>query len=145
MITPVHIGYYWQNPAPIPAWRQRCADRLVELYPFAEVIRHDVVGPYPTHKLSNAWRMAMAGRYKRFLWVDSDIYLDSPLELTERPAMADEYGIRHWSIVWSGDNPDIYYNHEAEGFISDTRIELLKITGTHWATGADGSKVARKY
>ena len=97
---------YWHGK-PIPAWRQANTDRLIAMYPDAEIIRNEGTGD-PSSVLSDKWRAEMCATHKYCLWVDSDIWLPGPLPIDDLPAMADEYHIPHWSICWSGANPGAF-------------------------------------
>jgi len=86
----------------------------------------------------------MASEHGRFLWVDSDIMLDSQLRLTGRPCVANEYGMKHWSIVWSGNNPSAFAGATGASIQGNDSIGTIDILGTHWASTTSGEKVPRK-
>ena len=147
LIAPEYILIYWHGPK-MPSWRQDNIDRLVSFYPNAQTIESysgDRTGFYTD---SDLFRFGNCATHRRCLWVDNDIWLDSPLELTESPALADEYHCGHWSICWSGDRPDMFFGENANTIqkkVKRGEIGKLKITGTHWASNLDGSRAVRTY
>ena len=144
MITPEFICIYWHGTT-MPQWRHDCIDRLIELYPTARKIES-----YGGENffLSEPWRFKQCEENARCLWIDNDIWLDSPLELTEKPALADEYHCGHWSLCWSGDNPDAFKDRNPatiQYLVKSNVVDKIKITGSHWSSEADGSKIVRTY
>lgn len=140
-MVPDIILYYWHGAA-IPAWRLECHNKLVALYPSAQIIKSE--GETQNFKSydSDHWRLQQCSKSKRVLWVDNDIELEGPLDLTEKPAVADEFHVGHISIVWSGDNPKAFKNlitptscnyRELELRIQSGLIGKIAINGTHWA------------
>ena len=148
-VIPDILLFYWHG-SDIPKWRMDNHARLVTLYPKATVIRDE--GLEIIKVRSDLWRLLMCSRFVRCLWVDNDIELDGPLDLTERPALADEYNCGHISIVWSGDDPKVFDNLDVsinynntllQDRVKNGLIDKIKINGTHWATTATGDKVKR--
>lgn len=140
-----YICKFWYGKL-IPSWRQDCIDRLIYLYPNAKILESDYLDCTLDNVIdySDKFRLNMVQNYQYCLWVDNDIWLDEPLDLTDEPAMADEYGCWHWSIMWSGNNPDCFKVYNS---INDMRsmsfIRKIKITGTHWAMDKNGNKCKR--
>ena len=144
ILTPEYICIYWHG-ATIPQWRTDCINQLFALYPEAKKI--ESYGNVNLH-VSEPWRFKQCSENARCLWVDNDIWLDSPLALTEKPALADEYHCGHWSICWSGDVPEIIKGHTPgtiQRLVKSGIVDKIKITGTHWASELDGSKIIRTY
>lgn len=144
-IIPDYIGIFWRN-GPIPQWRKDCTFRLLKLYPTATIISdisEEIVKIDMCKIVSDHWRINCACNYARFLWVDNDIWLDDYLNLPEVPALADEYNVAHWSIVWSGNNPDYFKGKTTKSFIRDKFVKRIAINGTHWASDNMGNKVIR--
>ena len=147
MINPEYILIYWHGPK-IPQWRQDNIDRLVSLYPNAQKIESysdDKKGFYTD---SDLFRFGNCAKYNRCLWIDNDIWLDTPLELSEKPALADEYHCGHWALCWSGDSHESFIGENAKSIqkkVESGEIEKIKITGTHWASNLDGSRAVRTY
>jgi len=116
------------------------------LYPNAETLESDYLDCTLSNvrEWSDKFRMKMVQNYQYCLWVDNDIWLDEPLDLTDEPAMANEYGTGHGSIMWSGNNPDYFraYNSNFDPKLMST-VKRIKITGTHWATDKNGNKCER--
>jgi hypothetical protein len=143
-VKPDYIGIYWRG-GPIPQWRRECTDQLLSLYPDAVVLSD--VSESGTRAIgveeSDRWRLDMCFKHRRFLWVDNDIWLDSKLCLTEQPGMADEYHTRHWSIMWSGDSPELFVARHAIDLRKEQKICKLRITGTHFASDRNGNKCDR--
>ena len=151
-MVPEIILYYWQGPGPIPDWRLACHNKLVALYPSARIVKSEGYREKYLSYYSDHWRLQQCSKSKRVLWVDNDIELISPLELTEKPGLADEFQIGHLSIMWSGDNPEVfkdlitptsYKNQEMQDRVKSGLIDKIKIPGTHWATEENGNKVRR--
>jgi hypothetical protein len=129
---------------PLPAWRRDNIRQLRLLYPGARLVYRFAKSQDPTHDSDN-WRLKMCGRYKRCLWVDSDVWLNSWLPLTEVPAMADEYGVRHWSIMWTGEHPEVFASVDKIGDLAhDWRIEKMAIPGRHYIMAPDGSRTDKR-
>jgi hypothetical protein len=133
-LKPNRLLFYWRGGA-IPQWRRDCSERLISFYPDAErVCDIDENTPEtinPEHH-SDTWRHYQCILAPRTLWVDNDLMLDEPLELTSQPAMADEFGQKHWSILWSGDSPISLVSKNIAGFNKDTAIGKIKFVGTHY-------------
>jgi hypothetical protein len=141
-MTPDIILYYWYGST-IPKWRQDCADKLIQFYPNAKIIRSE--GQQYINDLSNKWRLLECSKNPYTLWVDNDIELYEPLKLNEKPAMADEYGCGHCSIIWSGNNPKLFQGitnwAHLQPLIQSGEIEKIKIPGIHWKHTTDNIKV----
>jgi len=145
-MSPDILLYYWHG-GEIPTWRMENHERLVKIYPDAKVIKD--TGLIYSEPLSCAWRIKMCSSFNRCLWIDNDIELDGPLDLTEKPALADEYCVGHVSICWSGNHPEVFAGLEKadnyNNFLLQQRvwaglIDKIKINGTHWAMTANGEK-----
>lgn len=140
------IGIFWRGQT-IPEWRMDCINRLISLYPEA-TIKRDIVIDNMTRKdaipLSDKWRIETAAKYKNWLYLDSDIYLDEKIELPECPAVAYEYSGAYPTMVWSGNNPSYFTNITFNDIIKDKEILTIKYKGTHWATDNNGNRVVRK-
>ena len=144
MIMPEIILSYWCGGLR-PSWRADNLSHLSLIYPTAKwVTLYEKETPHNVTRCDQ-WRVDQCSQYRRCLWVDDDIEITSPLALTERPAMADEYHTAHWSIVWSGDNPAIFAGKRVFELYRYPEIDKIKITGTHWASNAKGEKCKRKY
>ena len=149
-MIPKIILYYWHG-GKIPKWRYDNIKILNALYPDAEIIKS--VGENYDSCHGDLWRLKMCSENAYCLWVDNDIELAGPLDLTDTPALADEYGEGHISIVWSGNNPGAflhlengnnYNNRYLQHRVSMGVIRKISITGTHWASTTTGEKVARR-
>jgi hypothetical protein len=145
MMKPNYIAFYWVG-SKLPKWRLECVSRLREIYHDAQYI--SIYNPKPCDRIienSNAWRLEQASKYKNFLWVDNDIYLDNHLELPDGPGMADEYRCNHWSIIWSGNNPDFFKGKMNRDLAYDKIISPIKISGIHYAHDKQGNRRMRRY
>jgi hypothetical protein len=150
-MKPDVILFYWYG-TPIPQWRLECHNKLVALYPGAHIIKSEGVTVDFKSYDGDHWRLQQCSTCKRALWVDNDIELAGPLDLTEKPAVADEYNSGHISICWSGDNPRAFKNLstptsykyvELQERVKSGLIDKIKINGTHWTTSQAGEKVKR--
>ena len=161
MVKPEIILHYWRG-GEIPQWRQECTRRLMEIYPDAQFISDVAYGDFtadqnyygfgaPQTTMSDVWRFKMCATNKRCLWVDNDIELLKELPLSELPAMALEYRVAHCSVVWSGDNPDMFFGPCVQSAFKQAvktgRAELIAPAGNfvHYAGGSDGSRNTRGY
>ena len=147
MVEAVIIGFFWAG-GDCPQWRVDCfecakkvmgCDKTIAFIDSAPCDRFEAI------RQSEIWRFNAAAENKDFLWLDSDIYLDSKIDLPDGPAVALEYGIKHWSIVWSGNNPKVFLDARPDKLQKNELIETVKIPGTHWASTVDHQKVRRKY
>jgi hypothetical protein len=142
MFSVKRLLFYWRG-GEIPSWRNDCSDRLRELYPDTECIYDIDLNKQYNSAESDAWRLYQCSLKPYTLWVDNDIWLDEPLKLIDKPAVAAEYGIAHWSICWSGNKPEIFKNMTivkmANEWTNSQEIDKVKITGKHWA-GKSGNK-----
>jgi hypothetical protein len=153
MIEPEYILYYWAGENSIPRWRDDCVKQLRYLYPLAKIIEYKS-NEFNSYYHCDIWRLKKCSELNRCLWVDNDIWLDCKLDLTDIPAVADEYGVGHISICWSGDNIEAFdglemsenYNHRLlQSRVKEGKIGKLKITGTHYASNKDGSQAVRTH
>lgn len=151
------ILVYWAGIASAPAWREALTRKLLSYYPGATVVREDIVldaddtrCPY---QLSDARRVRFCAEGLWRLYVDSDIEINAPLPLDDRPAMALET-VPHWSICWSGAHPEMFAGtenvcevsrrfrrHLADGSVNLIRQEHF----AHWAECIDGMLYPRYY
>lgn len=137
------ILYYWHG-GKIPDWRKSCSDRLKRIYKNAEII--ESTGNIYDNAHSDKWRFEQCAKHENCLWVDNDIWLDEPLELTDRPAMADEYHTWHHSICWSGKNPKAFDVKSYKELYQNAKLGLIdkvKITGIHYGSTRDGQRTDR--
>ena len=145
MDTHILIGIYWAG-GEIPSWRQECTDRFLSLYSDATILKFIDTSPcerFTAIQRADEWKFGMASSHTNFLYIDSDIYLNERLCLPAGPALADEYGLKHWSIVWSGNNPSVFVGANSSTIQKDKRVLKLKITGTHWASDLHHNRVPR--
>ena len=139
------VGVYWSG-GEVPSWRQECTDRFLSLYTDATVLKFIDTSPcerFTAIRRADVWKFEMASTYRDFLYIDSDIYLDSRLDLPKGPAVADEYGLKHWSIVWSGNDPSVFVGANGSTIQKDERVVKVKLSGTHWASDLQHNKVHR--
>lgn len=144
LIEPNYIAFYWKG-SKLPEWRRECVQRLRELYPNAVYVsEYSTLHTSNVTAESNRWRIEQASKYENFLWVDNDIYLDDRLLLPDGPAMADEYKCNHWSIVWSGNNPDFFKNKVVTDLMHDKSITRITIPGIHYGSDLQGNRCLRR-
>jgi len=140
---------YWAGSEK-PFWRVECERQVSRLYPDAEIVEYcDDGNGSKGH--SDKWRIEKCSENKNTLWIDSDIWLNSPLLLTEKPGMVFEYSCPHWSLIWSGDRPEIFSglnqvqaSRKIYRMFAKKEADLYTIDGYHWASDRNGNPIERQ-
>jgi hypothetical protein len=141
---------YWAGSEK-PLWRAGCEAQVARLYPDADIVEY-VDNGKGSKSHSDQWRIQKCSENPNTLWIDSDIWLNAPLSLTEKPGMIFEYSCPHWSLIWSGSRPDVFANM-TPGKLSKKIFEmhrkkeadLYTIDGYHWASDGNRKPIERKH
>lgn len=153
------ILIYWHSAYEMPLWRRELLDRLVSMYPNAEVV-HDIKR-LDLDSVEHANRTIIADQERfRFcaggpdrLHVDNDMEILKPLPLGELALMASEK-FPHWSICWSGKHPEVFekmvpYGNVKREYSAAMRAGIAGVIPgeyfTHWGADLDGNKCSRIY